>query len=156
LAETGARAGCLVRVETRSFFLVMLVVLAVACIVLARGSMLATEEAERATARCEARTWKRALDVPKITLGLDLKYRGKWVIAVADIPRDAPKIDALHWVLSQERDTTCDPSKLCLDNVVVIETWDNVDSYLVNLITKTAWIAGYDVILAPPRTATTW
>ena len=133
-----------------------LVVLSIACVVLARGSMTATEEAQRATRRCEDRTWKRVLDIPRITLGIDLKFRDKWVVAVSDIPRDAVKIDALYRVLFAERDTRCDPSKLCLDNIVVIVTWDTVDSFLVNLITKTAWIAGYDVILAPPSNANTW
>lgn len=117
--------------------------------------MAEAEEAHRATERCEARSWKRVLDIPKITIGLDVRFRGTPVIAVRDIP-DAVTIEALRRVLADERNTTCDPSKLCLDNVVVVETWDNVDSLLVTRITTTAWVVGYDVILAPPRRPGTW
>jgi hypothetical protein len=147
-------------VETRGIFLVTAaLVVMIACSVLAAGWMKTADQAVVATKRCEARHRKRVLDLPRITVGLEIKFQGKAFADTLDLQHvDNPsmKFEPLFEVLQRHRKatSTCDASLVCLDNLLVLETHATVQSDIVNIIVRTAWLAGYDIVIAPPRNNT--
>jgi hypothetical protein len=143
--------------ETRSSVLFIAgALLIVACSALAVGWRNVAEEATARTAQCERRQRTRVADIPRIVVGIDIQYRGEPVISVAEL-RDirTPHITALYQRLRRERRTSCDVAHVCLDNLVVLELVASIDDISTNLIIRTAWAAGYDIIASPPRN-TTW
>jgi len=144
--------------ESKNLFLVIAgLALVIACSALALGWMKVAEDAGAEVQRCEARQRKRVADIPRITIGIDITYRDKPIVSVADLRNlDAPgiKIDVLFEILDKERRKTCDASHICLDNLLVLETVAEIDSRIVNRIVRTAWAAGFDIVMAPPRNNT--
>lgn len=134
------------------------VVLIIACTALAVGWKNVAEQAVARTAQCEARQKKRVADIPRIVVGLDIKYRGEVVLPTADVRNFASPtvpITPLYQRLVRDRRTTCDVAHVCLDNLVVLELVASLDHISTELIVRTAWAAGYDIIKSPPRN-TTW
>jgi hypothetical protein len=130
------------------------IALIVASIVLSTGWMKAAEQADTKTQQCEARQRKRVIDIPRITVGLNIEYRGEVIIEMSRLTASDNKIDALYERLVKDHKTTCDASLVCLDNLIVLELVGNLDSNHVNLIVNTAWAAGYDVVASPRRNRT--
>lgn len=143
--------------EARAFVLAAVAALIVACGALALGWKQVAEDAAGQATRCEQQQRKRVADVPRITVGLDIAYRGEVVASVTEPSRDDfAKIDALYEVLVKDRRPRCDASLVCLDNLVVLEAIGSIQGYVIDRIVRTAWLAGYDVVVAPPHRAGTW
>jgi hypothetical protein len=143
-------------VETRGIFLVTAaLVVMIACSVLAAGWMDMADQAVAATARCEARQRKRVLDLPRISVDRDIKFRGLSVARSFDLHIDSPmmKFEPLLEVLQADHmaTSTCDANLACVDNLLALETADTVPSDVLNLVVRTAWAAGYDVVIVPRR-----
>ena len=145
--------------ETRNLVLVAAgITLIAACCLLASGWSKVAEDAAIATERCELRQRKRVADIPRLTVGRDIVYRDEVLISVENLQRRGLgwTISELYERLERDRRTDCDPSRLCLDNMVALELTAGLDSTLVESIVRTAWAAGYDIVSTPPPNPRTW
>lgn len=144
--------------ETRSLVLVAAAItLIAACCLLATGWMKTAEDAAAETQRCELRQRKRVADVPRITIGLNVVYRDEVIAPVDALARAGGfTIDALYKRLKRDRRSDCDPSVVCLDNLIALQLTASTSNSVVDMIVQTAWAAGYDIVVTPVPNNKTW
>ena len=122
----------------------------VACTALAVGHIHLAEDAKLAWSKCEAKYRKRVADLSRIEIRRnEIMYRGELVATVESVLRDdSPTflIDALRVKLERDRSGACDPTWICLDNLVVLQFDEIPDSRLLGKLANTVWSASYDFV----------
>ena len=145
--------------ETRVFILIAAVILFAASITLARGSMKTADEAIAERDACQKQRVRHVREIPRIVVGAQsIVYRGEFVAPIDVVMQDMStrRIETLFVKLKRDRALTCDSTAVCLDNLVVLEALSTTDINLINMISLTAWAAGYDLVVARPRNLNSW
>ncbi|HET9484795.1 MAG TPA: hypothetical protein VFO79_12625 [Xanthomonadales bacterium] len=137
--------------EQRAIILITATALViVACTALAAGHIQLAEDANAAWATCEAKYRKRVADLSRIEIRKnEITYRGELVATVESVLRDdSPTflIDSLLAKLERDRSRACDPTWICLDNLVVLQFDAIPDSRLLGKLANTVWAANYDFV----------
>ena len=141
--------------ETRNLVLAIAgIVLIAACGALALGWKDVAEDAMRQTEVVKEKQRKRVADLPRIVVGFrDITFRGEPMTTLEELS-NANSLDRLLERLERDRKTQCDASRICLDNIVVLENVLGPSSGVTDRVVRTAWAAGYDIVHAPPRNET--